>query len=410
MDPRKNPYAPGAGLQPPELAGRNELLQQADVAMDRVLARRPTRGMMLLGLRGVGKTVLLNRLKRTAESKGFHAAKIESPESGDLPQQIAPELRRIIYDIDVMAAAAKKAREAVGALVNFISAFKVKVGEIEFGIEPKTGVADTGILAQDLPQLLVAVGEVAAEAKTAVALFIDEVQYLSTEELTALIIAAHEVSQKELPMWIVGAGLPQTAALAGNAKSYAERLFSYPEVGALDPKAAKEALVKPAKANSVEYTEEAIEKILDVTECYPYFLQEWGAHVWDFAQESPIKGDDVDNVMDKVIHHLDKNFFRVRFDRLTPLQQKYMRAMAELGPGPHKTGDIAAVLGVRPSSVSVTRQQLIEKGMIWSQRHGETAFTVPMFDSFMRRQMPLEKHVPKQKPAAKKGKTSDDKF
>jgi len=399
MDRRNNPYAPGAGLQPPELAGRNRLLEEATIDMDRVLASRPTKGMMLLGLRGVGKTVLLNRLHGMAEDKGFRTAKVEAPEGGILPQLLAPELRQVLYSLDLRAGTGHMVRRASSVLRNFASAFKVKIGEIEFGMEPASGIADTGNLEQDLPDLMVAVCEAAKERKAALGLFLDEVQYLSSEELASLIVACHEVAQRNLPMFFVGAGLPQIAALAGNAKSYAERLFNYPVVGPLDPAAARAALVNPARNESVEFQDGAVDEILRVTERYPYFIQEWGFHVWNAVEASPIRRIDVERATPGVIVHLDTNFFRVRFDRLTPLQQKYLRAMAELGPGAYQTGEIAATLGVDATSVATVRQQLINKGMVWSQRHGETAFTVPLFDEFMKRQMPrLEKHEPKKRP------------
>ncbi len=402
MDRRQNPYAPGAGLQPPELAGRDKLLEDATIDMERVLAGRPTKGMMLLGLRGVGKTVLLNRLYALANDRGFETAKIEAPEGGALPELLAPELRRILYSLDLQAAAGKRLRQAVTLLRNFAAAFKVKVGDIEFGIEPAPGQADSGNLELDLPALLTAVAEVAAERDSAIGLFLDEVQYLSAVELAAVVVACHEVAQRNLPLLFVGAGLPQIAALAGNAKSYAERLFNFPQVGQLDPEAACAALVKPAEGEGVRFADDAVAEILRVTECYPYFIQEWGFHVWNAAPSTPISRGDVEDATPDIIAHLDANFFRVRFDRLTALQQKYLRAMAELGPGPHKTGDIATTLGVETTAVATVRQQLINKGMVWSQRHGETAFTVPMFDRFMVRQMPiLEKHVPKRRPPKK---------
>ena len=399
MDRRNNPYAPGAGLQPPELAGRDRLLEDAAIDMDRVLNRRPTKGMMLLGLRGVGKTVLLNRLHSMAEQKGFRTAKVEAPEGGMLPQLLAPELRQVLYSLDLQASAGHKVRQAASVLRNFVAAFKVKIGDIEIGIDQARGEADTGNLEQDLPDLLVAVCEAANERSVALGIFLDEVQYLSPEELASLIVACHEVAQRNLPLFFVGAGLPQIAALSGNAKSYAERLFTYPQVGQLDADAARAALVHPAKNEGVDFQADAVEEILRVTERYPYFIQEWGFQVWNSAPGSPIQFAHVQQATPGIIAHLDANFFRVRFDRLTPLQQKYLRAMAELGAGPHQTGDIAAMLGVAAGAVATVRQQLINKGMVWSQRHGETAFTVPLFNEFMRRQMPkLEKHEPKRRP------------
>jgi hypothetical protein len=398
MDRRVNPYAPGAGLQPPELAGRDQLINDATADMDRVLRGRPAKGIMLLGLRGVGKTVLLNRLYREADKRLFSTAKIEAPEGGQLPQLLIPELRRMLYELDLMKAAGQKVRQAATIVRNFAAAFKVNIGEMEFGIEPAPGRADTGDLEHDLPDLLIAIAEAAREKDRAVGLFIDEVQYLSANELAALVVACHELSQLGLPFFFVGAGLPQIAALAGNAKSYAERLFDYPEIGPLEQDAARDALLKPAVEEGVNFDEAAVEEVLKLTQCYPYFIQEWGFRVWNQAPGPAIHEEDISNATPGIILHLDANFFRVRFDRLTLLQQKYLRAMAELGPGPYKTGEISGVLQVNAGAVATVRQQLIEKGMVWSQRHGETAFTVPLFDEFMKRQMPeLEPHIPRRR-------------
>ena len=406
MDRRNNPYAPGAGLQPPELAGRDRLIDDVTIDMDRVLRRRPTRGLILLGLRGVGKTVLLNRMRAFADDKGFETAKIEAPEGGALPNLLAPELRRILYSLDLRQAGGRHLRRAVNVLRGFADAFKLKIGDIEFSVDMALGEGDSGNLEQDLPPLLIAVAEAAAERRSAVGLFLDEIQYLSSVELAAVVVACHEIAQRNLPLLFIGAGLPQVAALAGKAKSYAERLFDYPEVGPLDSDAARAAIAIPAQKEGVSFEDDAVDVILHATQNYPYFIQEWGFQVWNRASSSPIAPEVVADATPDVIAHLDTNFFRVRFDRLTVLQQKYLRAMAELGPGPHKTGQIATTLGVAATSVATVRQQLVNKGMVWSQRHGETAFTVPLFDNFMKRQMPtLEKHVPARRPRSTRRRT-----
>ncbi len=398
MDPAINPFSPGAGLQPPELCGRDELLQDADVRFRRLQRAKPTRGMILLGLRGVGKTVLLNRFQAMAEAYDIKTVRLEAPEQGQLPELLVPELRRILYELDLTAAVGGGIRKAFAALANFAAAFKVKVGEIEFEVDSRTGVADTGNLEQDVPALLRLVAEVARERKTAVCFFLDEMQYLSKAELGALLVSAHALGQAGLPFLLFGAGLPVVAALAGHAKSYAERLFDYPEIAQLDRPSAELAIAHPAQQEGVDFSAEALQEIIEQTECYPYFLQVWASFAWDDAAQNPIGLPDVLRSSQRVVPYLDKNFFRVRFDRLTHLQQKYLRAMAELGRGPYKTGDIALQLGCEPNELSVTRQQLITSGMIWSQRHGETAFTVPMFDGFMRRTIPiLTPHIPKRK-------------
>ena len=395
MDRRRNPFVPGAGLQPPELAGRDRLLSDASIDMDRVLDGRPAKGLILLGLRGVGKTVLLNRLRALADEKGYRTVRIEAPEGSSLPELLTPELRRTVYALDLRQAAGHRLRRAAGVLANFARAFKVTTGDLELSVDLAPGEGDTGILEQDLPRLLVAMAEAAADRYTAVGLFIDEVQYLSSSELGAVIAACHEIAQRNLPFLFIGAGLPQVAALAGKAKSYAERLFDYPEVGPLESRDARLALEKPAQSEGVSFDGDAVHEILAAARNFPYFIQEWGYQVWNAAPASPITRSMVRAASPEVVSHLDNNFFRVRFDRLTPLEQKYLRAMAELGPGPCATGRIAETLGVRTASIATVRQRLVNKGMVWSQRHGETAFTVPMFDAFMKRQMPeLVRHVP----------------
>ncbi len=398
MDRLRNPYAPGAGLQPPELAGRDALLADASTDMDRVLAGRPAKGRMLIGLRGVGKTVLLNRLRLGAEGKGFQTLRIEAPEGASLPALLTPELRHLVHTLDLRRRAGRTLRQGASALAGFAKAFKVNVGPFGFGVDLAPGEADSGDIEQDLPRLLAIVAQAAADRNTAIALFVDEVQYLAAEELGAVIVGCHEIAQRNLPFLFVGAGLPQVVALSGRAKSYAERLFDYPAVGPLDPADARAALLKPARAEGADFEPDAVELILAGAQNYPYFIQEWGFQVWNAAPASPVTAGMVETATPDVLAHLDGNFFRVRFDRLTPLEQKYLRAMAELGPGPHATGQIAETLGVGTSAVASVRQRLITKGMIWSRRHGETAFTVPLFDGFMKRQMPeLVPHVPQRR-------------
>lgn len=260
--------------------------------------------------------------------------------------------------------------------------------EVGFDFDPEPGLADNGELEHDLQALLEAAGAAAQTAGTALAIFVDELQYVEEEELAALITALHRTAQRRLPAVLVGAGLPQLRGRMGRAKSYAERLFDFPEIGALPPEAAKLAITKPARDLGIEVTPDALGLIVTETRGYPYFVQEWGKHSWDTADESPITRDDVENASTTAIAALDESFFRVRFDRLTPNEKRYLRAMADLGAGPHRSGDIAEELGREVTSLGPTRNQLIAKGMIWSPHHGDTAFTVPLFDEFMHRIMP----------------------
>jgi len=344
----------------------------------------------MVGLRGVGKTVLLDRMRENAEAKGIQTMRIEVPEDRSLPAILAPELRLALLRLSRSDKAKELAQRALKGLAGFAKALKVKYQDIEVGFDfdPEPGLADNGDLEHDLQALLEAAGLAAKKAGTALTLFIDELQYVKENELAALIMALHRTAQRLLPVVLVGAGLPQLRGRMGRAKSYAERLFDFPEIGPLTPPAARIAIVKPAEDQNVKVAEDALQRIIQETHGYPYFLQEWGKHAWDTASESPITLRDVEVASTAAVAALDESFFRVRFDRLTPLEKRYMRAMAELGPGPHRSGDIAAQLKREVTALGPTRNQLIAKGMIWSPSHGDTAFTVPLFDQFMRRIMP----------------------
>lgn len=390
MDPVTNPFAPGAGTPPPELAGRDDLRERVRVAIERVRRGLPTKSILMVGLRGVGKTVLLDRMRDDAEAAGIHTVRIEAPESRSLPALLAPQLRQALLRLSRNEQAKALAQRALRALAGFAKALKIKYQDIEVGVDfdPEPGLADNGDLEHDLQALLEVVGAAAQKAGTALVLFIDELQYVQEDQLAALITALHRTAQRRLPVVLVGAGLPQLRGRMGQAKSYAERLFDFPEIGALAEAAAKIAIRKPAEAQGVEIKEDALRRIVKETHGYPYFLQEWGKHSWDAAAASPISLRDVGLASKAAVAALDESFFRVRFDRLTPVEKKYLRAMAELGPGPHRSGDVAEKLDRKVTSLGPTRNQLIAKGMVWSPSHGDTAFTVPLFDEFMRRIMP----------------------
>jgi AAA ATPase domain len=372
----------------------------ATIALARIRLGRPEKSQMLLGLRGVGKTVLLNRLSDLAEKDGYLVVQLEAPEGQRLAEYLAPALKAILLQLNKVEKARDLAAKAMGALRGFASAFKVSIGAVEIGVA-ESAAADSGNLEWDLPELFMAIGNAAKAAERSVAIFVDEVQYLSEEDLRGLIVALHRISQKALPVVLFGAGLPQVAALAGDAKSYAERLFDYPEVGPLKPDAAKMAIQGPIRAEGAEIDASALNHIVGITRGYPYFIQEWGKHTWNAAPVSPIAKADVQAASQSATEALDKNFFRVRFDRLTPREQDYLRAMAELGPGPHRSGTIAEKLGSAVENVGPLRGGLIRKGMIWSPAHGDTAFTVPMFDEFMKRAMPQWTPVGADKPRKK---------
>lgn len=390
MDPRNNPYAPGAGVPPPELSGRDDVINRAEIALDRIRNGRPSRSFILYGLRGVGKTVLLNKLRLDAEAKGIFVARIEAPEERSLPAILIPALRSVLLKINRAEQVKETITRALKILGGFASALKIKFHDIEVGLDLGSlpGIGDSGDLEIDLADLLTAVGEIAKEFQTAVVISIDELQYVEEEELAALISAFHRISQNQLPITMIAAGLPQLLGQMGSAKSYAERLFEFISIDKLDNASAKNALCKPAEDQGVNFANEAIEEILFQTQGYPYFLQEWGKHSWDMAQGPHITLSDAKTATLSALTELDTSFFRVRFDRLTPTEKKYMRAMAELGPGPHRSGDVAEKLNKEVSRVAPIRSSLIAKGMVFSPTYGDTAFTVPLFHDFMKRIMP----------------------
>jgi hypothetical protein len=390
MDPIKNPFSPGAGSPPPELVGRDPILEQARILLGRVKQGKPEKSMLLTGLRGVGKTVLLNEIERMAKADAYRTIAIEAHEDKPLGVLIAPHLRSLLYDLDRMAGASDKVKRGLAVLRSFVGALKLTVNDVTFGldIDPEKGAADSGDLEIDLTNLFLAIGEAAENRNAAIAILIDEVQYFSQKELGALIMAMHKIQQRQLPVVLLGAGLPILPGLAGESKSYAERLFSFPDIGALSSEDAAKALRDPAKAAGVDFDSAATDEVFRLTKGYPYFVQEWGYQAWRFAPASPITLDVVRNATATVVPRLDQNFFRVRFDRLTPSEKRLLRAIAELGPGVHRTGDVADALGVKVTSLGPIRAKLIKKGMIYSPAHGDMAFTVPLFDEFMIRAIP----------------------
>jgi hypothetical protein len=390
MDAIKNPFSPGAGSPPPELVGRERILEQARVLLGRVKEKRPEKSLLLTGLRGVGKTVLLNEIERLAAKTGYRTVPLEAHEDKALAAMLVPPLRKLLFELDRVAGAGDKAKRGLAVLKGFMNGVKLAMGDIEVGldIEPEKGSADSGDLESDLPNLFMAVAEAAEERKTPVALLIDELQYFSARELSALIMAMHKMQQRQLPMVLIGAGLPILPRLAGESKSYAERLFSFPDIGALSEPDANKALQDPTKAVGVEFEAAALKEIFRLTQGYPYFIQEWGYQSWNRAAGPPITLEVVQAATATVIERLDANFFRVRFDRLTPGEKRFLRAMAGLGAGAHRSADIAEALGVNINSLGPGRAKLIQKGMIYSPTHGDLAFTVPLFDEFMLRAMP----------------------
>lgn len=385
MDPVRNPFAPGAGSQPPELAGREEIVTTADTALQRVLLGRPAQSQMLLGLRGVGKTVLLNKIEHIAEGLGYITSFIEAPEDRKLVDLIYPKIHQVLRKLSYIEGSKAAAHAALRALRSFASIFKISVGDFDVSVDPEPGVADSGNLEYDLIDLFLNIGEAAKAANKGWVLLIDEVQYLSSDELAALIVAIHRINQKGLPVLMFGAGLPAIAALSGDAKSYSERLFIFPRVDALSNADAANAIRQPIEEEGESINSDLIVQIVALTRGYPYFLQEWGYQVWNASSQSPISLDCIDLAGVEALRRLDEGFFKVRIDRLTPKEKEYVIAMARLGSGPYRSSDVADMLGEKLTTLGPRRAQIIAKGMIYSPAHGDIAFTVPMFDEYLKR-------------------------
>lgn len=391
MDPLNNPFSPGAGSPPPELVGRDPVLEQARILLGRIKQKRSEKSMLLTGLRGVGKTVLLNEIACRAKNAGYQTIFIEAHENKELARLITPYLRGLLFDLDRNSGPSDKVRRSLAVLHSFIGGIKFRTGdwlEAEEDIEPEKGTADSGDLEVDLPNLFIAIGEAAEDLKSAVAILIDEIQYFNQKELGSLIMAMHKVQQLQLPLVLIGAGLPTLPGLAGESKSYAERLFSFPNIGALSEKDAEKALNDPARAAGAFFEPEALTEIYRLTKGYPYFLQEWAYHAWNKATRNSITLEVVQNCTSAVVESLDQNFFRVRFDRLTPSEKNFLRAIAEPGSESKRTSDIALTLNLKANALSPIRSSLIKKGMIYSPAYGDLAFTVPLFDEFMIREIP----------------------
>jgi hypothetical protein len=389
MDPIRNPFSPGAGSPPPELVGRQLILDKAHIMLERLKVGRSEKSFLLVGLRGVGKTVLLNEIHLLAARSGYKSILLEAHERKSLAALLLPSLRELLFQLDRTEQLSEKVKRSFRVLKSFLNSVKLKTQdfEISLDIDPEIGTADSGDLESDLPALLESIAEAAFDRKTAVAIIIDELQYLSEHELSALIMAIHRIAQKRLPLALIGAGLPQLVGLMGRSKSYSERLFDFPKIGPLQGSDAITALRTPAAAEGVQINEDALAEIMVQTKGYPYFLQEWGYQAWNLAKQSPIDLPTVKLATHASILRLDESFFRVRFDRLTPREKEYLYALAVLGNGAQRSGDIANKLHVGSQSIAPIRNSLLKKGMIYSPAHGDTDFTVPLFGEFMKRVM-----------------------
>jgi len=389
MDPVRNPYSPGAGSPPPALVGRDFELKNFDVAVQRLALGRSAKSLMLTGLRGVGKTVLLREFGRIALGHGWIHQHIEATERLDFPEAIGMLVRKAVLRLSARKRVTSSANRALAALKSFQLKWQLGVGtDLTIGLDPIAGLADSGILDDDLAELFLEVGVLAREQGTGVLFTVDEIQYLHRDHFAALILALHRVSQEQLPLLVAGAGLPSLPGLAGEAKSYAERLFTFAVIDSLTVAEAGEALVGPAQEEGTRWHADALRTIVDATDGYPYFLQEFGKQAWDIASEpDQITSGDAQAAIPIAIDELDTGFFRVRIDRATNAERDYLRAMASLGAGPYQSGDVAAAMGKSTSQVGPNRDTLIKRGLCYSPRHGVIAFTVPLFDRYVRRQL-----------------------
>lgn len=397
MDPRDNPYTPGAGTVPPALVGREAELERFEVLLDRLWRGHSAQSQIVTGLRGVGKTVLLNRFREQAEARDWITVEAEIDSRTEFSALMARLCRRALYSVDTPKRWGARAKHAAAVLKSFsLTVDPAGTLSIGAGIEPASGRADSGQLADDLTDLLVGLGEAAGERRTGVVFLLDEVQFMSRGGLEALILALHKATQRKLPLTLVAAGLPQLPKLAGEAKSYAERLFTFPKIGKLPHPDAERALVEPATAQGVAVDPGAVRIAVDFTDGYPYFLQEVGSAVWEVAEDDHITAADMRTALPLVERKLDDSFFLVRVERCTELELAYLRAMAELGPGSQKSGEVATTLGYTKSEeLGPTRANLISKGLIYTPSHGLAEFTVPQFDKFLRRHMELERRAPR---------------
>lgn len=391
MDAVSNPYTPNAGAAPEVVVGRDDLLTAFSVLLGRLERHRTEQSMIITGLRGVGKTVLLGQFGEIARRAGWEVVEIEASKHDDarFRQTMFSQLKSALLRLSPRARWTDRGRRAAEVL----SAFAVSVDQkgtfsVSWDIPPAEGDGDHGDLSMDLTDVFVALGEAAEEQHRGVAILIDEVQFLGRSQLEALIQAVHKTVQRALPITFVGSGLPQIAELAGDAKSYAERLFTFPVIGSLAGDDARRALTEPARVEGVVFDADAVDLAMEITQGYPYFIQELGYQVWGIAAEGRVHRTDVELAREAYEAKLDGSFFRVRLDRATPLQTAYLRAMAELGPEPQKASDVARVLRRESTQVGPTRAELIDMGLLYTPEHGYAAFTVPHFDEFMKRAVP----------------------
>jgi hypothetical protein len=392
VDPVRNPFAPGAGQRPPELAGRDREVKAFDVVLERVARGRPERSLVLTGLRGVGKTVLLGELRSMAVRAGWGAGKIEARPDAELRRPLSAALHRAVRDLAVR----HRAPDRVEAVLGVLKAFALRANpdnaklrdrwQPGIDVPAAVGRADSGDIEIDLVELFTDVAELAQDVGTGVALLIDEMQDLLPDDVSALCAACHELSQSGAPLVVVGAGLPHLPAVLSASKSYSERLFRYVRIDRLDREDVNQAVLAPVKREQAGIVTEALDALFEASGGYPYFIQAYGKAAWDAAPADPITAEDVAMAAPEAEAELAVGFFGSRYERATPAEREYLRAMAELTQGRDEgagSSDVAIFLGRKPSSLSPARDSLIKKGLVYSAERGHIAFTVPHFGRFL---------------------------
>ena len=387
MDPRRNPYAPGAGTKPPALVGRDEQIEAFDILLERLERGYTAQSEIITGLRGVGKTVLLDVFRDKAEARDWATVEWEVEKNAPFASKMAAQVRRALLQLAPKARWTERALRAAAILKSFTLTFSPDGGMTAgLDVDALAGAADSGALSEDLSDLFVAVGDAAAEHGVGVVFLLDEIQFLKPTDLEALIVALHKCARRSLPITLVGAGLPQIPRLTGEAKSYSERLFRFVTIGRLDPETdARDALILPARDLGVELEPAAVDLVVEYTQGYPYFLQEYGRIIWDEASASPVSLDEVASLLPLIEAKLDESFFRVRAERTTELELRYLYAMARLGPEAHRASEVAQGVGRTVEQAGPIRSRLIDKGLLYTPGHGLAAFTVPQFDRYMLR-------------------------
>lgn len=382
MDPAKNPFSPGAGVQPPELAGRKDILEKANLAIRRMNYGNFSRSCLLLGLRGVGKTVLLTRIESMAKEQNCEVCSFEVSQNTSLPQQLANEAKNLLQKFSKKEKMKETVKTAASVLRGFASAFSLKLGDFSIEVLPTPASGDLRV---DMIALLLSIGLASKEVNRTTVLLIDELHTAKKEELGSLIMALHKISQLNLPILLFGAGLPLLTKLAAEARTYAERLFEYPIVGSLNDGDAKKALIAPVEKYGVSFEKKAIELILKKTLGYPYFLQVWGSHSWNQAISSIITENDVQIASKNALAELDNDFYRIRYEKLSPRQKDYVHAMATLKDRNAKSAEIAQAMRLKVNQAAPFRRDLIKSGTIYSPDRGLSAFTVPGFGDYLNR-------------------------